>query len=157
MKLDFWFIGKTAFPYLEEGIQLYAKRLQHYAPFEMSVLPDVKNAKSLSSDQLKTREGEAVLKKLHKDDMLLLLDERGKQLDSLAFAGAVEEWSLRPVRRVVFLVGGAYGFSEAVYARADAKLSLSKMTFSHQMVRLFFVEQLYRAFTIIRNEPYHHS
>lgn len=156
MKVELWVIGKTAFPYLEDGIHLYTKRLQHYLPFELVVLPDVKQSKNLSKAQIKTREGELVLKKVESSDVLLLLDERGKQYSSEDFAQALEGFLQKSAKRLIFLVGGAYGFSDEVYKRADAMLSLSKMTFSHQMVRLFFVEQLYRALTILRNEPYHH-
>jgi 23S rRNA (pseudouridine1915-N3)-methyltransferase len=157
MKIAAWCIGKTAFAYLDEGIALYAKRLQHYAPFEWTVLPDIKNAKHLTTDQIKEQEGALVLAKLLPDDFLLLLDERGKAYTSPAFAAYLEQRLVQSPRRMVFLIGGAYGFSDAVYARANGQLSLSSMTFSHQMVRLFFIEQLYRAFTIIKGEPYHHA
>ncbi len=157
MKIEFWVIGKTNEAYLEEGISIYLQRLRHYVPFEMITLPDVKNAGKLESDQLKAKEGEIVLNRLKKEDLLLLLDERGKSYTSETFAKFLEQKLQMPGKKLVFLVGGAYGFSDAVYTRADSKLSLSTMTFSHQMVRLFFVEQLYRAMTILRNEPYHNS
>lgn len=157
MKIEFWVIGKTNEAYLEEGISIYLQRLRHYVPFEMITLPDVKNAGKLESDQLKAKEGEIVLNRLKKQDLLLLLDERGKSYTSETFAKFLEQKLQMPGKKLVFLVGGAYGFSDAVYTRADSKLSLSTMTFSHQMVRLFFVEQLYRAMTILRNEPYHNS
>ena len=157
MKIELWVIGKTNAAYLEEGIGMYTKRLRHYVPFEMKTLPDVKNAGKLSSEQFKMKEAEIVLKKLKPEDFLILLDERGKALTSEDFAAFLERKLQLPGKKLVFLVGGAYGFADALYDRGEAKLSLSRMTFSHQMVRLFFVEQLYRAMTILRNEPYHNS
>ncbi|MCF8247755.1 MAG: 23S rRNA (pseudouridine(1915)-N(3))-methyltransferase RlmH [Saprospiraceae bacterium] len=157
MKVELWLIGKTAFPYLEEGMAVYEKRLAHYLPFATTILPDVKNAGSLSPDQLKQKEGELVISRLKKEDLLVLLDEKGKQLTSVEFSNFIEQKLQLGSRRLVFLVGGAWGFSETIYQRADQKLSLSKMTFSHQMVRLFFLEQLYRAMTILRGESYHNE
>lgn len=157
MKVEFWAIGKTAFSYLDEGMAVYDKRLGHYLPFNSVVLPDVKNAGNLTSDQLKLKEGELVISRLKKEDLLVLLDERGKQLTSVEFSVFMEQKLQLGSKKLVFLVGGAFGFSEAVYQRADQKLSLSKMTFSHQMVRLFFLEQLYRAMTILRGESYHNE
>lgn len=157
MKVLFWVIGKTNEQYLNSGIDIYAKRLGHYLPFEMEVLPDVRQAKNLSSQQLKEKEGAYLLNRLKNDDLLILLDEKGKQFDSVSFASYLDRQLQMPYRRLIFQVGGAFGFSEAVYKRANAKLALSKMTFSHQMVRLFFLEQLYRAMTILRNEPYHNN
>lgn len=157
MKVYFWVIGKTNETYLSTGIDIYAGRLKHYLPFEMEVLPDVKKAKNLSGEQLKQREGDYLLERIKSDDLLILLDERGRQMESVAFAAYVDRQLQMPYRRLIFQVGGAYGFSDAVYQRANAKLALSKMTFSHQMVRLFFLEQLYRAMTILRNEPYHND
>lgn len=155
MKVECWLTGKTQDGYLVEGISVYEKRLRHYLPFEMSVLPDVKQAGKMSPDQQKTREGEIILSRLKPEDFLILLDEKGRQFDSVGFSTWLENLLQQPWKRIIFQVGGAYGFSEEVYSRANAKLSLSSMTFSHQMVRLFFLEQLYRAMTIIRNEPYH--
>lgn len=157
MKVFFWVIGKTNEKYLSTGMEVYTRRLGHYLPFEMEILPDVKQAKHLSSEQLKQKEGEYLLNRLKNDDLLILLDEKGKQFDSVAFATYLDRQLQMPYRRLIFQVGGAFGFSEAVYKRANAKLALSKMTFSHQMVRLFFLEQLYRAMTILRNEPYHNN
>ncbi len=157
MKVELWSIGKTAFSYLEEGMAVYEKRLPHYLPFATAILPDIKNAGCLNPDQLKQKEGELVISRLKKEDLLVLLDERGKQLTSLEFSSFMEQKLQLGSRRLVFLVGGAFGFSEAIYQRADHKLSLSKMTFSHQMVRLFFLEQLYRAMTILRGEGYHNE
>ena len=157
MKTELWAIGKTNEPYLREGIDMYVQRLQHYLAFSMQILPDIKNAGKLSSEQLKAKEGEMILQRLRKEDYLILLDGRGQAYTSEAFARFIEQkWQL-PGKKPVFLIGGAYGFSEAVYARAEAQVALSSMTFSHQMVRLFFVEQLYRAMTILRHEPYHNS
>ncbi len=157
MKIEFWYVGKTAFGYLEEGIALYDKRLRHYTTFEQVLIPDIKNSKNLSFEQIKEQEGAAILQRLQNDDFLVLLDERGKQFTSEGFSELLEKWQVQSLRRVVFVVGGAYGFSEAVYNRQNMQISLSRMTFSHQMVRLFFIEQLYRGFTILRGEPYHHS
>lgn len=157
MKIDLWCVGKTAFTYLDEGVAVYQKRLKYYTNFEYAVIPDVKNAKSLTEAQIKTQEGIFILQKLQNDDFLVLLDERGKTFSSPQFAAYIEKMQVQSPRRLVFLIGGAYGFSAEVYARANAQMSLSAMTFSHQMVRLFFIEQLYRAFTILNNEPYHHA
>ena len=156
MKIELWVIGKTAFKYLDEGNAVYEKRLKHYVNFDLVVLPDIKNP-PLSTEALKTKEGELILNKLTKDDCLILLDERGKQLSSMDFSKLIEQQQMSAVKRIVFQIGGAYGFSEAVYARANREISLSKMTFSHQMIRLFFVEQLYRAFTILKGEKYHNE
>jgi 23S rRNA (pseudouridine1915-N3)-methyltransferase len=156
MKIELWVIGKTDFDYLKQGIVLYEKRLKHYAPYEMVVLNDVKNP-PLSIEALKTKEGEVILGKIQKDDFLILLDENGVHWTSVDFSHFIEKKQVDSVKRLVFQIGGAYGFSEAVYQRANLKMSLSKMTFSHQMIRLFFVEQLYRAFTIIKGEKYHNE
>lgn len=157
MKIECWCVGKTAFSYLDEGISLYEKRLRHYTSFEQVILPDIKNPKNLSVEQLKEQEGSLILQRLQTDDYLILLDERGKQLSSEQFAEHIQKWQVQSMRRVIFVIGGAYGFSQAVYQRQNLQLSLSTFTFSHQMVRLFFIEQLYRGFTILRGEPYHHA
>jgi 23S rRNA (pseudouridine1915-N3)-methyltransferase len=157
MKIQFWYIGKTSFKYLEEGMAIYEKRLQKYGGVQSELIPDVKNAGKLSSEQLKVKEGELILKKLNPDDYLILLDEKGKAPTSVKFADSLQHLMLQGKKKVVYLVGGAFGFSDAVYKRADSKLSLSNMTFSHQMIRLFFLEQLYRAFSILNNEPYHNE
>jgi 23S rRNA (pseudouridine1915-N3)-methyltransferase len=156
MKIELWVIGKTAFKYLDEGISIYEKRLKHYATFDLVTLPDIKNP-PLSIEALKMKEGELILNKLTKDDMLILLDENGKQQTSIDLSKFIETQQMNATKRIVFQIGGAFGFSDAVYARANQKLSLSKMTFSHQMIRLFFVEQLYRAFTILKGEKYHNE
>ena len=150
-------MGKTAFPYINDGIAIYRKRLGFYIPFSMVELPDVKNASSLSSEQLREKEGDSILKAVRQNDALLLLDERGESYSSVQWAAFLErQMVVNPGRDITFAIGGAYGFSEKVYKRADGMISLSRMTFSHQMVRLIFIEQLYRAFTIIKGEPYHH-
>lgn len=157
MKIKLWMIGKTAESYLEKGMAIYEKRLPHYLPFQAEILPDIKQAKNMDRPTLKLREGEMVLKKLDKRDFLALMDENGKQFRSVDFAAQIERWSLQGIDNLVFLIGGAYGFSDEVYERANFKMSLSPMTFSHQMVRLIFLEQLYRACSINKGEPYHHE
>ncbi|GAA0748521.1 23S rRNA (pseudouridine(1915)-N(3))-methyltransferase RlmH [Gaetbulibacter jejuensis] len=149
-------IGKTDSKALQSLIDEYTKRLGFYIKFELEIIPDIKNSKNLSETQQKQKEGELILNKLNPTDVLILLDEKGKQLDSVAFANYLQKHMNSGIKQLVFVIGGPYGFSEEVYSKAAGKLSLSKMTFSHQMVRLFIVEQLYRGFTILRNEPYHH-
>lgn len=149
-------IGKTADKYLEEGIGIYANRLKHYCRFETQTLPDIKNAKNLSKEELKEKEGKLILDTLYQGEILVLMDENGKQYSSPQLADFVQKLLNRGSQQIVFVIGGAYGFSDDVYVRANAKVSLSPLTFSHQMVRLIFAEQLYRAFTILKGEPYHH-
>ncbi|TDY11919.1 MULTISPECIES: 23S rRNA (pseudouridine(1915)-N(3))-methyltransferase RlmH [Flavobacteriaceae] len=149
-------IGKTDSKALQSLIDEYTKRLGFYIKFELEIIPDIKNSKNLSETQQKQKEGELILNKLNPTDVLILLDEKGKQLNSVAFANYLQKHMNSGIKQLVFVIGGPYGFSEEVYSKAAGKLSLSKMTFSHQMVRLFMVEQLYRGFTILRNEPYHH-
>ena len=150
-------IGKTDSKYLLQLISEYKNRLKHYVKFELETLPDIKNVKNLSEVQQKEKEGEQILKKLGPTDILVLLDEIGKQFSSVDFSKYLQKKMNSGIKQLVFVVGGPYGFSEAVYEKSQGKISLSKMTFSHQMVRLFVVEQVYRAFTILRNEPYHHG
>lgn len=157
MKVKLLVIGKTDHKGLESLISEYDKRLQHYLKFELEVLPGIKSTKNLSKNEQKEKEGAAILGKLHPTDLVVLLDENGKQYTSLNFASNIQKKMNSGVKQVVYIVGGPYGFSDAVYKRSVESMSLSKMTFSHQMVRLFFVEQLYRACTILRNEPYHHQ
>lgn len=157
MKIQLLVIGKTATPYLVTGIEMYLDRLKHYIPFEIKVLPDVKNARKLSRDQIKQAEGELFLAQLQPGDNVILLDERGREMTSQELSQFIDRKMSTVSRNLTFIIGGAYGFSQAVYDRADGKLSLSKMTFNHEMVRLFFVEQVYRAMTILRGEPYHHD
>ena len=156
MKIRLLAIGKTDDSKLQQLIDQYAKRLSHYVKFDLDIIPDIKNTKSLSEAQQKEKEGELILKKLSATDVLVLLDENGKQFSSVDFSSYLQKRMNAGIKTLVFVIGGPYGFSETVYAKAQGKISLSKMTFSHQMVRLFVVEQLYRAFTIVRNEPYHH-
>ncbi len=149
-------VGKTDVKWVKEGLDLYVSRLRHYVSFDLKEIPQLKNVSALSREQIREREGELILKALRPSDEVVLLDEHGREFRSLEFAKFLEGKTLQG-RNLVFVVGGAYGFSEAVYARCDGKISLSKMTFSHQMVRTVFAEQLYRAFTIIKGEPYHHE
>ncbi|MEY3647539.1 MAG: hypothetical protein RLZ13_421 [Bacteroidota bacterium] len=150
-------IGKTDNKAIQTLIDDYSSRLGHYIRFELEVIPDLKQSKSLSESLQKEKEGELILKKLSSSDELILLDERGKTYASLEFSDYLQKKMNSGLKQLVFVIGGPYGFSEAVYARANGKISLSKMTFSHQMIRPFVVEQLYRAMTILRNEPYHHE
>lgn len=149
-------IGKTDNNNLQSLIDNYIKRLGHYIKFNFEIIPDLKKVKNLSEDQQKQKEGELILGKTTSSDVLILLDENGKQLDSVSFSSYLQKHMNSGIKQLIFVIGGPYGFSPEVYSRANGKLSLSKMTFSHQMVRLFFIEQLYRGFTILRNEPYHH-
>jgi 23S rRNA (pseudouridine1915-N3)-methyltransferase len=142
---------------LLEGIAQYHKRIQHYTQFDIHEIANIKNAKNLSYSELRKKEGEAILRKIHPSDYLVLLDNKGKDFTSLSLSEKFQGWMLAGKKRLVFIVGGAYGFSDKIYNRGNETLSLSKMTFSHQMVRLFFVEQIYRVYTIINNEPYHHE
>lgn len=150
-------VGKTDDRALEMLIQNYIKRLTRYINFEFTVIPDLKNRKNTPVEKQKQQEGDLLLAHFEKSDFVILLDEKGTQFSSVGFSTFIQKKMLSGIKRLVFVIGGPYGFSDAVYQRANQKISFSKMTFSHQMVRLFFVEQLYRAFTIIRNEPYHHE
>ena len=149
-------IGKTDNTQLITLIEEYKKRLGFYVKFNFEVIPDIKKAKNLSEKQQKEKEGEQILKKLNTSDVLILLDENGKQYTSVQFSEYLQKQMNSGLKNLVFVIGGPYGFSEEMYKRAQGKISLSKMTFSHQMVRLFFMEQLYRGYTILKNEPYHH-
>ena len=157
MKIKLLAIGKTDDKNLNELISVYQKRLQHYVPFDLEIIPDLKNSKNLSQDQQKQKEGELILSKISTFDQLILLDEKGKEFRSLEFANYLQKKMNAGIKQLVFVIGGPYGFSSDVYQKAMGKVSLSKMTFSHQMIRLFVVEQIYRGFTILRNEPYHHE
>lgn len=167
MKVTLVCVGKTDFSFVDEGVELYSGRLSHYCKFSVSYIPQLKGVGSLTKEQIKEREGELILRELHLADKngkmlpkgkrtVVLLDERGKELTSRELASKIERAS-ETDNELCFVIGGAYGFSDAVYGVADKKLSLSRMTFSHQIVRLLFMEQLYRAFTIIKGEPYHHD
>lgn len=156
MKVEAWAIGKTAEPYLETGVGIFEKRLKNYLPFTWTELPGVK-IKTTDGAILKQEEGKMILSKITPDDFLVLLDENGKQFSSIELARWLEQRLAASNRRLVFLIGGAFGFSTDVYARANMQISLSRLTFSHQMARVFLLEQLYRAMTILRNEPYHNQ
>ena len=149
-------IGKTDNKELQQLMDVYQKRLGFYIKFDLDIIPDIKQVKNLSEEQQKQKEGELILSKLSVTDVLILLDENGKQLDSVGFSDYLQKHMNSGIKQLVFIIGGPYGFSQEVYNKAQGTLSLSKMTFSHQMVRLFFIEQLYRGFTILKNEPYHH-
>ncbi len=157
MKISLLKVGATHTDYIVAGIKMYLDRLKYYIPVEIIELPDIKNTKSLSKDQQKEKEGALILASVQNSDRVILLDERGKEFTSREFSTMLEREMSSGIRRLVFVVGGPYGFAEEVYKRADSKVSFSKMTFSHEMIRLFFVEQVYRAMTILRNEPYHHD
>lgn len=157
MKITLIAIGKTEDKYLIDGIDKYLGRLKHYINFNLLIIPDIKNVKNLSESQQKTKEAEQILKQLNGSDTVVLLDEKGKKYTSVQFSQYLNKQMIGSVQHLVFIIGGPYGFDETIYKRANSSISLSDMTFSHQMVRLFFVEQLYRAFTILKNEPYHHE
>ena len=157
MNIKLLAIGKTDNKNLQVLIDDYTKRLSFYIKFELEIIPDIKNVKNLSESQQKEKEGELILSKLSATDQLILLDENGKNFSSVGFSEELQKKMTSGVKTLVFVIGGPYGFSEEVYKKAQGKISLSAMTFSHQMVRLFFIEQLYRGFTILRNEPYHHQ
>ena len=150
-------VGKTDVKWVKEGLDLYVSRLRHYVPFSLVEIPQLKNVSALTQEQIKEKEGELVLKQLNPGDSVILLDEHGKEYRSVEWAEWIRQRLARGGKALVFVIGGAYGFSQAVYDRAEGKVSLSRMTFSHQMVRTIFAEQLYRAFTIIKGEPYHHE
>lgn len=150
-------IGKTDNKALQSLIDDYTKRLSFYIKFELDIIPDIKNVKNLTESQQKDKEGELILSKILSTDNLILLDENGKSFSSIAFSNELQKKMNAGIKTLVFAIGGPYGFSDAVYDKANGKISLSLMTFSHQMVRLFFIEQVYRSFTILKNEPYHHQ
>ena len=157
MKIALLTVGKTDVNWVKQGLDIYISRLKHYIPFSITEIPELKNVSSLSKDQIKTKEGELILKNIKPTDDVILLDEHGKQYGSVEFATLLQNKINYEGKDIVFVIGGAYGFSDAVYQRANSKISLSRMTFSHQMVRAIFVEQIYRAFTIMKGEPYHHE
>ncbi len=157
MKISLFVVGKTNHSYLSPGIDDYTKRINHYIPFNIQYIADAKNTKSLSQSQQKQAEGQNLLNAFDKSDYVVLLDERGKEFTSKDFSSFIEKKMQTVAKRLVFVVGGPYGFSDDVYQRANEKISLSKMTFPHDLIRLVFTEQLYRSFTIMNNEPYHHD
>jgi 23S rRNA (pseudouridine1915-N3)-methyltransferase len=157
MRISLICIGKTDESYLNVGIEKYLNRLKHYVNFTLNIIPDIKNTKNLTQEQQKSKEAEQILKQLNQTDTIVLLDEKGSAPRSTDFAKLIDRHMLNSTQHLVFVIGGPYGFDRSIYDRAHSKLSLSNMTFSHQMIRLFFVEQLYRAHTILRGEPYHHE
>ena len=157
MKIKLLAIGKTDNSALQSLIDDYVKRLSFYIKFELDIIADIKNVKNLSESQQKEKEGELILSKISPIDHLILLDENGKSFSSVSFSEELQKKMNSGIKTLVFVIGGPYGFSDQVYAKANGKISLSQMTFSHQMVRLFFIEQVYRGFTILKNEPYHHQ
>ena len=157
MKIELAVIGKTSIGYYKQGIDEYIKRLKHYVPFEIKYIDDIKNTKNISEDQQKRTEGAKILSLLDKSDYVVLLDEHGKEYTSMQYSSYIQKRMLSGAKKVVFVIGGPYGFSQEVYDRANDKISFSKMTFNHEMIRLIFTEQLYRAYTIINHEPYHHE
>ncbi|TAL80764.1 MAG: 23S rRNA (pseudouridine(1915)-N(3))-methyltransferase RlmH [Bacteroidetes bacterium] len=157
MKISLLQVGKTTDKHISEVVDLYTFRIKKYSGFEIISLPDVKNTKNMSVADQKSKEGKKIIQAISTDDYVILLDERGKELRTLDFSGLLEKIFMLPKKRILFVIGGPWGFSDEVYSRADFKMSLSKMTFPHQLVRLLFLEQLYRTFTIIKGEPYHHE
>ena len=157
MKIKLYAIGKTDDKNLQALIQIYHKRLKHYINFELVILPDIKNSKNLSKNQQKENEGEVILKEIQSSDQIILLDEKGQEFRSIDFSKFLQKKMNSGIKQLVFVIGGPYGFSDKIYQNANGKVSFSRMTFSHQMIRLFIVEQIYRAFTILKKEPYHHE
>jgi 23S rRNA (pseudouridine1915-N3)-methyltransferase len=157
MKIVILAVGKTDDARIEDLVEIYAQRLKHYVNFELQLVPDLKNTKNMNEERQKQEEGKMIAQQLENSDFVTLLDERGKRFSSLQFAGLINKRSVSGLKRLIFIIGGPYGFSKEIYDRSNSKISLSDMTFSHQMVRLFATEQIYRAFTILKNEPYHHE
>lgn len=157
MKISFWFIGKSTPEYINEGIKTYEKRLPHYCSFETICFPQVKNASKLPPNELKKKEAEMIMEKILKSDYFVSLDEYGKEYRSIEFANQLEKWSISITGRIVFLVGGAFGIDETLLSRSDHKLALGKGTYSHQLIRIMFLEQLYRGFSILKGENYHNE
>lgn len=157
MKIALLTVGKTDRDWVKQGLDIYMARLKHYITFSVNEIPELKNVSALSKEQIKAKEGDLILKNIRPTDEVVLLDEHGKEYSSLEFASLLQNKINYESKDIVFVIGGAYGFSEPVYKRANSKISLSRMTFSHQMVRAIFAEQIYRAFTIMKGEPYHHE
>ena len=157
MKIQLWLVGKTTQDFIERGVTEFCGRIKHYLPFEMLVIPDIKNTKNLSPEQVKEKEGEGILKVVQPGDYIVLLDEHGQDFTSLQFSEYIERKTHTVPKSLIFIIGGPYGFSQKVQEAAQEKIALSKMTFSHQLVRLIFAEQLYRAMTILNQVPYHHE
>lgn len=157
MKIALLQVGKTAEKYLTEGISIFEGRLRKYAVFEIFTIPDIRNTRNMTATELKAREGDKILKFFKNDDYIVILDDKGKEFSTIEFSSWIEKTMILQKKRLVFVIGGAWGFSDEVYKKADMRLSLSRLTFSHQMVRLLFLEHLYRTFTVIKGEPYHHE
>lgn len=157
MKIKFILVGKTSFNFVKEGMDIYLKRLKHFVDFDIVFIPDLKNTKNLPAEQIKEKEATFILKQVKDTDFLVLLDEKGKNLNSLRFADFIQKKQDSGTKQLSFVVGGAYGFSDLIYKKANYLLSMSAMTFSHQIIRLFFMEQIYRAYTIIKGLPYHNE
>ncbi len=157
MKVALLQTGKTSEKYIAEGVEIYSERIRKYSPFEIFTIPDLRNTRNMPASEQKLREGERMLQFFRNGDYIAILDEKGKEYTTIEFSSFLEKALMMPKKRIVFVIGGPWGISESITNRADEKLSLSKMTFSHQLVRLLFMEQLYRVFTIIRGDPYHHE
>lgn len=157
MKITLLVVGKTDSNHIKELFEMYQKRLNHYIKFHFIAIADIKNTKKMSSEQQKIKEGQSILKQLSPTDQLILLDEKGKMFSSVEFSSFLQKKMNSGIKNIVFAIGGPYGFSEEMYQKSIGKISLSKMTFSHQMIRIFIAEQIYRAFTILKNEPYHNE
>lgn len=157
MEITILSVGKVASPWIAKGIEEFEKRLSRYIKFSSKLIPDIRNSKALTKDLIKIEEGKNLLTEINPSDFVILLDERGKEFSSQSFSHWIEKQLSSGKKRIVFVIGGPFGFSEAIYQRSDSQLSLSKMTFTHEMAKLFFTEQIYRAFTILNNEPYHHD
>lgn len=157
MKITLLSVGKTTFPFIKDGCDTFVKRIKHYIGFEAIEIPELKNVSALSKEQIKDKEGELILKQIKASDKVILLDEKGSRFSSIEWAEELRKEMVMSTKSIIFVIGGSYGFAKSVYDRANGKLSLSSMTFSHQIIRLFFVEQLYRALTIIKGEPYHNE
>lgn len=157
MEIHLLTVGKTTLPYVKTGLEDFIQRLKRYLNFRIISVPDIRNSKGLTEIQLKNKEGDLLLSYIQSSDLCILLDEHGKEYTSIEFAKELQKYMSSGRKRVVFVIGGPYGFSDKIYARADGKISLSKLTFTHEMVRLFFIEQVYRGMTILRGEPYHHE
>jgi 23S rRNA (pseudouridine1915-N3)-methyltransferase len=157
MKIALLQVGKTTERYLAEGIGVFEGRMRKYVAFEIFTIPEIRNTRNMTATELKTREGKKILQFFKKDDYIVILDDKGKEFSTMEFSSWLEKILILQKKRILFVTGGAWGFSDEIYGKADMRLSLSRLTFSHQMVRLLFIEQLYRAFTVIKGEPYHHE
>jgi len=157
MKITLLLVGKTSEKYIEEGMVIFSKRVRKYTAFDIISLPDIRNTRNMSARELKVKEGDKILQFIGNGDFLVVLDEKGKEFSTLEFSAWLEKILVLSKKRIVFAIGGAWGFSDEVFQKADVRISLSRMTFSHQLVRLLFLEQLYRAFTVIKGDPYHHE